>query len=86
MRRSSIGKISIAFAILAGSLFVLHFTNVVPVLNTVLAPLFALLGTLLGVLGYFERDKVKLPALIGMCTNGAFLIWWIVLLVLSLSK
>lgn len=86
MRRSSLGKISIGFAVFAGVLFALHFGNVIPVLNTVFAPLISLFGGLLGLMGYFERDKKRLPALVGILMNTAFLGWWIVLLVMSIAK
>jgi hypothetical protein len=86
MRRVSLGKISLGFAAFVGLLFGLHYGNVVPVLNTVVAPLIALLGTLLGMLGYFERDKNRLPGFIGMLLNASFLVWWAVLLLMSLRQ
>ncbi len=73
-------------AVFAGILFALHYTNVIPVLNTVFPPVVTIFGTLLGILGYFERDKQKVPALIGILLNAALLIWWLVLLVIYLSN
>ncbi len=86
MRRNSFGKFSIGFAVLAGVAFALHFANVIPILNTVFAPLLTVFGTLLGTMGYFERDKKRLAAVIGGLLNLSLLIWWITLLVVSLSK
>jgi hypothetical protein len=86
MKGSTLGKFSLLFGTISGLMFVLHFTHVILVLNTVAAPLFALLGTLLGLIGYFERDKARTPALVGMLLNGALLTWWIVLFVMSLGK
>ena len=86
MKGSTLGKFSLIFGSIAGLMFVLHFTNVILVLNTIIAPLFALLGTLLGVIGFFERDKQRAPALVGMLLNAVLLTWWIVLLVGSLGK
>ncbi|MEY3442154.1 MAG: hypothetical protein RLZZ519_435 [Bacteroidota bacterium] len=86
MRRSSFGKLAIGLAVFAGILFALHYTNVIPVLNTVFPALVTIFGTLLGILGYFERDKQKLPALIGILLNAALLSWWIGLLVIYLSR
>jgi hypothetical protein len=86
MRRNSFGKFSIGFAVLAGVAFALHFANVIPILNTVFAPLLTVFGTLLGTMGYFERDKMRLPSAIGALLNLSMLIWWITLLAISLSK
>jgi hypothetical protein len=83
-RQSSLGRISLVFAGISVVFFILHYANVVLVLNTVAAPLLGLLGTLLGVLGYFERDKHKVPAFVGMLVNAAILIVWLVLLLVSL--
>jgi hypothetical protein len=85
MRRNSFGKISLVFAIIGAVLFGLHFGNIIPLLNTMLAPLMSLLGALTGLMGYFERDQKKTLALIGMLFNSAFLIGWVVLFVRALS-
>ena len=66
-------------------IFGLHFANVMPVLNTVIAPVIALFGALIGMLGYFERDKKRIPALVGMILGIALLALWVVLFVLSLG-
>jgi hypothetical protein len=86
MKGSTLGKFSLIFGSMVAVMFVLHFTNVILVLNVVVAPLFALLGTLAGLIGYFERDKKRIPALVGMLLNAALLTWWIVLFVQSLGK
>jgi hypothetical protein len=85
MNRSSLGKISLVFTGITVVIFILHFCNVIPGLNTVIAPLFAFLGTLVGVIGYFERDKQKVQAFIGMLVNAALLILWIVLFIVSVA-
>ena len=85
MKGSSLGKFSLVFAILTLVLFAIHFSNVMPILNTVTAPLLSLFGTLLGMMGYFERDKKRIPALIGMILNLVLLVVWIVMFVQSLS-
>jgi biopolymer transport protein ExbB/TolQ len=85
MKRSPLGKFSLIFAGVTTILFVVHFSNVMPVLNTVIAPMLSLFGTLLGLMGYFERDKQRTPALLGMILNLVFLATWIILLVQSIS-
>ncbi len=85
MRGSSLGKFSLVFAGIATLLFGLHYANVMPVLNTVIAPIVSLFGALMGMLGYFERDKKRIPALVGMLLGIASLALWIVLFVLSLG-
>ncbi len=87
MAKSSapLGITSLVFAGLSLLLFALHYLNVFPTLNTVITPMFSLFGTLLGMLGFFERDKKRSPALVGLLFNAALLIFWIVLLVLALT-
>ena len=86
MKGSTLGKYSLIFGALVAVMFVLHFANVILVLNVFVAPLFALLGTLSGLMGYFERDKKRIPALVGMILNAVLLTWWIVLFVQSMGK
>lgn len=85
MRGAKLGTYSLVFAaiVLVGA--ALHFLNVVPLLNSVLAPLLSLFGGLLGLMGYFERDKRKALSLVGMVLNFALLAGWIVLLVLAIK-
>lgn len=85
MRGSPLGRFSLVFAGIATLLFGLHFANVMPVLNTVIAPIVSLFGALMGMLGYFERDKKRIPALVGMILGIGFLTLWVVLFVLSIG-
>ena len=56
----------------------LHFGHIMNLLDRLLlAPLLAFLGIVLGGLGYFERDKKRVPALIGMILNAALLGIWV---------
>jgi hypothetical protein len=85
MRKSSLGKISLAFAGMGLLLFASHYLNVVLTLGTLLPPLIALLGFLIGMLGFFERDDRKVLSLIGMVLNLGFLVGWIILLARGLG-
>lgn len=85
MRRLSLGTVSLVFATVVIALYALHYGNVVRILNTVIAPMIALFGTLLGIMGFFERDKRRIPALLGMGVNLGLLATWIVLLVQSMA-
>lgn len=64
--------------------FGLHFGGIFPVLNSMLVPIITLIGLMLAVVGYFERDKKRNAALIGMICNALFLIAWLLLLLLNL--
>ncbi|MFM2375860.1 MAG: hypothetical protein RLZZ165_957 [Bacteroidota bacterium] len=66
-------------------LFASHYLNVILALGTLLPPLVALLGFLIGMLGFFERDRRKVLALTGMVLNLGFLVWWIILVVMGLG-
>jgi hypothetical protein len=81
MRRISLGAFSLMFVGTVLLMFGLHYGNVVAMLNGMVAPFVSFLGMLLGVMGYFERDKKRVPALIGMILNAGLLVIWIVLLI-----
>lgn len=85
MRGAKLGTYSLVFAaiVLVGA--ALHYLNVVPLLNTLLAPLLSLFGALLGLMGYFERDKRKALALVGMVANFLLLAGWIGLFVAAMK-
>ncbi len=86
MRKLSLGKTSLILAAISAILFIVHFGGFYPILNSnMIAPIISVLGIMLAVVGYFERDKKKLPAILGVVMNAGFLIWWIVLLIQSLS-
>lgn len=84
MRKFSLGLVSIVMAVLAALGFAVHYAAVFPVLNSMLVPIISLIGLMLAVVGYFERDKKRNAALLGMICNALFLIAWLVLLLLSL--
>lgn len=85
MRGAKLGTYSLVFAGIVLVFVALHFLNVVALLNSMLAPLLSLFGGLLGLMGYFERDKRKPLSLVGMVLNFALLGGWIVLLVLAIK-
>jgi hypothetical protein len=74
------------FSGLVAVMFALHFGGIVLLLNGLFAPMIAFLGLILGVLGFFERDKKRLPALTGMAVNAGLLVAWILLLIQSYSN
>jgi hypothetical protein len=81
MRRFSLGIFSMAIATFAGAMYALHYGGIFPFLNSMLVPILTIVGLLLGVVGFFERDKKKTPALVGMVLNLVFLVWFAVLFV-----
>lgn len=83
MRGAKLGTYSLVFAGFVLLMGGLHFLNVIPLLNTVLPFVISLFGGIMGVLGFFERDKKRIPALLGMVLNFAMLGTWVWLLVLT---
>jgi hypothetical protein len=73
------------FSGLVGVMFALHYAGMVALLNGMMAPLIAFLGLIMGILGFFERDKKRMPALLGMAVNAGFLVAWVLLLIQSMA-
>ena len=87
MRKLSLGTTSLIFAAISAALFGIHFGGIRPVLNSnMIPPIISILGIMLAIVGYFERDRRKMPSIFGFCLNLGFLVWWIILLIQAVSQ
>ena len=62
----------------------LELAEVFPYSRTLFFPLFSLMPLMMGVVGWYEKDKQKLPAIVASLIAAGMLVFWVVLLVARL--
>ncbi|HHG83653.1 MAG TPA: hypothetical protein ENJ82_02795 [Bacteroidetes bacterium] len=86
MRRAFFGTNALILLAFHLILILLDVFQVLPYVATLFYVMINIMALMLAVLGYWERDKLKFPGLIGLILGSGALIFWVVALVLRIQS
>lgn len=85
MRKAYLGMNALFILIFHGGVMVVEALGYVPYSRTLFFPMVLIFPLLMGIVGFWEKDKVKAPAILAALIALGMLVYWAVMLASRLS-
>ena len=85
MRKAYLGLNALILLVLHTGIFALDLMDLFPYSRTVFFPMLCLLPLLMGIVGWYEKDRLKWPAILATLISLAMITYWIIALILRLQ-
>ena len=86
MRTAYFGTNAMILMAIHGLLFGLDLAGIFPYVATLFYPMFVLIALMIAVVGFFQKDEVKWPAIVGGLIAVGMLVYWVIALVARLNS